>query len=104
MSATPTPDHPRFAPVVDCGPPGEFGDRVPAYASLPVTLDPAVTDQLVTVRPTRCNQPGAMVHAPAVAARVIWVDGHGPGARAMARHIRPKLEAVGITLTPILPG
>ena len=74
------------------------------------------------------DQPGAMIHDPeAAAARLIGylgsglmpvVDGtpiplaaqsiciHGdsPGAVAMARHIRQRLEAEGITLTPFLPG
>ena len=71
MSAPPTPDHPRFAPVADGGllvefgeaisddahhavlaldqalardPPAGIGEAVPAYASLLVTFDPVVTD------------------------------------------------------------
>ena len=71
MSAPPTPDHPRIAPVADGGllvefgeaisddahhavlaldqalardPPSGIGEAVPAYASLLVTFDPVVTD------------------------------------------------------------
>ena len=127
-------------PVVDGAPPplvaqlicihgdtsAGIGEAVPANASLPVILDPVVTDHQAMGRLVPHDQPGSMIHDPRVAAaRVIGfldngpmpiVDGalvplaarsicfHGdsPGAVAMARHIRDRLQAGGVALQPFL--
>ena len=106
-------------------PPAGIGEAVPANASLLVTFDPVATDQLEAGRLVPLSYPNAMMHTseaadwvlgslesglmPVVdgtpirlAARSICIHGDSPGAVAMARHIRDRLQAGGVALQPFL--